>query len=97
MKLDDNRFENFYKALSLLETDKEFQAFFEDLCTKKELEAIAQRFQIAVMLKEKKNYAQINAEVGASTAIISRVVRTLENSKGGYSLVLNRFADEENL
>lgn len=95
MKLEDNRYENFYKALSLLETDEERQAFFEDLCTKKELEAIVQRFQIAVMLREKKNYAQINASVGASTAIISRVVRTLENSKGGYLTALDRLINEE--
>ena len=52
-------------------------AFFEDVCTVNELQSIAQRFEVAAMLRQKNTYLEIAQKTGASTATISRVNRSL--------------------
>jgi len=75
--------EKLYEAVISLENTKECRKFFEDICTVKELLDLAQRLQIALMLKEGKNYQEISAETGASTATISRVNKCLLYGTGG--------------
>ncbi|GHU54464.1 transcriptional regulator [Clostridia bacterium] len=79
-------YQEFFSAILKLKTHEDCRKFFEDVCTFKEMEAIAQRYVVAKMLHEKKNYIQINEATSASTATISRVARSLENSEGGYEL-----------
>jgi len=62
----------------------------EGLSTTKEVKAIAQRFTVAKMLKDKKVYTEIVSKTGASTATISRVNRSLEDSNNGYDFVFER-------
>mgnify|MGYP002518162313 CR=1 FL=1 len=47
--------ELFYKAILSLENVSECADFFKDVCTKKELLSIAQRYMVAKMLKERWN------------------------------------------
>ena len=77
-----------FAAILQLETAEECEAFFEDLCTIKELQDLSQRFQVAKMLNEKKNYQDISKATGASTATISRVNKCLMYGTGGYRLAL---------
>lgn len=86
---------NFYKAILSLQTAEECNLFFEDICTVKELQDIAQRLEVAKMLKNGKNYQTVSAEVGASTATISRVNKCLVYGNGGYEIVLNRLSHSE--
>ncbi|MBS4006804.1 MAG: hypothetical protein KGZ45_00010 [Clostridium sp.] len=79
-----------FRAILLLENEEECYLFFEDIATISELKALAQRFQVAMMLQNGKTYQQIEGETGASTATISRVKRYLQYGAGGYSLVLSR-------
>lgn len=79
-----------YQAILSLQTEAECQAFFEDICTVKELQAIAQRLQVASMLIAGKNYNAVCADTGASSATISRVNRCLLYGNGGYRTALNR-------
>ena len=65
-----------YKAVMTLQTPEEGQAFFEDICTPKEIRSLAQRFAVAKMLTEGAVYNEIVQETGASTATVSRVSRT---------------------
>ncbi len=65
-----------YKAVMTLETPEECKAFFEDICTPKEIRSLAQRFAVAKMLNEGAVYNEIVKETGASTATVSRVSRT---------------------
>ena len=67
---------------------EECRKFFEDVCTIKELQAISQRLEVAVMLNEGKNYQEISKATGASTATISRVAKCLNYGAGGYEIVL---------
>ena len=77
-----------------LQTREEAYLFFEDLCTVGELEAIQQRFAVAMMLRQEKTYAEIAEETGASTATISRVNRALNYGNDAYDMVINRLEDK---
>lgn len=82
--------EKLFRAILTLETEEECRCFFEDICTVKEMQEIAQRLSVADMLSKKKVYNEIARETGASTATISRVNRCLSYGSGGYELVLKR-------
>ena len=73
-----------YQAVLALKTEEDCASFFEDICTIKELQDIAQRLEVAFMLHEGKNYQEICALTGASTATISRVKKCLVYGSGGY-------------
>ena len=55
---------------------------------------MAQRLEVAGMLKGQATYQDISEQTGASTATISRVNRALQYGEGGYDRVLARLADE---
>jgi TrpR-related protein YerC/YecD len=74
----------------LLENKEECYRFFEDICTIKEIQAIAQRLEVAKLLKANKTYNEIEAETGASTATISRINRALNYGAEGYNIVLRK-------
>ncbi len=67
-----------------LESVDECYKFFEDICTIKEVQDMAQRFDVACLLDAGKNYQDISKEVNVSTATISRVSRCLNYGSGGY-------------
>ena len=81
-----------FKAILMIEN--EYHRFFEDIATINELKSLAQRMQVAKMLKEKKVYTEIAEATGASTATISRVNKCLNYGEEGYNLVLNRLYPE---
>ncbi len=87
--------EALFQAILTLKTPEECKRFFEDVCTVKEIQEIAQRLSVADMLSKKKVYNEIAKETGASTATISRVNRCLSYGSGGYSLVLERLTNNE--
>ncbi|HHU30753.1 MAG: YerC/YecD family TrpR-related protein [Bacillota bacterium] len=89
-KLKDKSTDMLFEAILLLETVEECYQFFEDVCTVSEIKALAQRLQVAKMLRDGKTYQQIEKDTGASTATISRVKRYLHYGAGGYNLVLER-------
>ena len=84
----NKKMEDFYQAILMLETLEECDRFFNDVCTPRELMSIAQRLQVAKLLKIKMTYSDIEAITGASTATISRVNRFLRHGAEGYELVL---------
>ncbi len=86
--------EELFRAILTLETVEECADFFGDLCTVQELRAMSQRYQVAVMLKQKKVYSDIVKTTGASTATISRVNRSLAYGNDGYDMVLARLKDQ---
>ncbi len=85
-----------FKAILSLKTIDECYSFFDDACTVKEILDIAQRFEVAKMLSDKKSYAVIAKETGMSTATISRVNRALMYGSGGYRLAMERLEENEN-
>lgn len=89
-KLKSKEVEQLFKAILSLEDVKECYDFFEDVCTINELLSLAQRFEVAKMLREQKTYLEIADKTGASTATISRVNRSLNYGNDGYDRVFER-------
>ena len=83
------------KGLLKLETEEECYAFLEDVCTIKELQDMAQRFDVALKLSDGFNYNQVSKETGASSATISRVNKCLMYGNNGYKTVIDRIKNEE--
>ena len=82
--------DNLFNAILQLQTKEECYAFFEDVCTIKELQDLAQRFEVANLLSEGQSYLQISAKTGASTATIGRVNKCLNYGSGGYEIALKK-------
>ena len=94
-KLHTKDVDALFEAILSLETLEECYRFFEDACTIKEILDIAQRLKAAKMLKAGKNYVEVCAETGMSSATISRVSRCLEYGAGGYELAIKRLEEKE--
>ena len=84
------RNEDMYKAILALENVEECIKFFDDLCTVSELQAMEQRFQVALLLEQGLIYNDILERTGASSATISRVNRSLQYGCNGYEEIFKR-------
>ena len=89
-KLQNPEADQLMEAVLTLENMEEAYRFFEDICTVSELRSIAQRFDVAKMLREGMTYTAIAEKTGASTATISRVNRSLNYGNDGYDMVFER-------
>ena len=93
-KIKNEHIDALFRAVLELRDSEECYMFFEDICTVSELNAIAQRLEVARMLRDKKTYSEISEETGASAATISRVNRCLNYGADGYKLILERMTEE---
>ena len=84
-----------FDAILSLESREECYAFFEDLCTVKEISDMAQRLEAAKLLLGGRTYAQIVKEVKISTATISRINRCIQYGTGGYQSVIEKISAQE--
>lgn len=79
---DNNDIKDLYSLILSLDTPEDCAALFEDLCTAKELEQMAQRIKAARLLLEGKTYNQVMNECEISSATLSRVSRCVQYGKG---------------
>ena len=79
-----------------LETIDDCYNYFEDLCTIKELQDMAQRLETAILLDNGENYQNISENVGISTATIGRVSKCLKYGSGGYRAAIDKLKTEDN-
>ena len=77
-------------ALLSLRTQDEVRRFLRDLCTLPELQALAHRWQTALLLEQSVPYTEIAERVPTSTATVTRVAQWLRHGTGGYVLALDR-------
>lgn len=89
-KLKTDSVDHIFDAILTLKTKEDCYKFFEDVCTIKELLAMAQRYEVALLLENKMTYLDIAEKTGASTATISRVNRSLIYGEDGYDMVFRR-------
>ncbi len=87
----DHLFESF---LTLSSVD-ECRAYFDDLCTIKEIQDFSQRLAVAIKLNEGTSYNEISEKTGGSSATISRVAKCLSNGSGGYTTVIDRLCKDK--
>jgi TrpR-related protein YerC/YecD len=89
-RLRSEAMDRLFDAVLALDTPDECYRLFEDLCTVGELQAMAQRWEVARRLDAGQHYQEIAQATGASTATISRVKRCLDYGADGYRMVLDR-------
>ena len=77
------------EAVLKLESIEDAYRFFEDICTIAEVKSMAQRIEVARLLRAGVTYQEIARETGASSATISRVNRALLYGAEGYVRVLD--------
>ncbi len=95
MKSSKNYYLALYQAFLQLQNTEEISRFCRDLLTKAELKELANRWQAAVMLKNKNSYQEISQETGLSSATIAKISRNFKNGLGGYKLVCKRISDAQ--
>ena len=91
---DKSRNSEMYEAILTLQTVEECQRFFSDLCSITELKAMEQRYAVAKLLNDGHIYNAIMEQTGASSAIISRVNRSLQYGEDGYKTAFRRMNEK---
>ncbi|MBE5811213.1 MAG: hypothetical protein E7318_09810 [Clostridiales bacterium] len=83
------------EAMQKLQSAEDAYRFFEDICTIAEVKSMAQRIEVARLLRAGVTYQEIAKETGASSATISRVNRALLYGADGYRRVLDALESTE--
>lgn len=87
MGINENHLKDFYNTILKIKTEEDCKEFFQDLCTYKELENMAQRLISAKLLLKGKTYEEIIKETDISSATLSRVSKCVKYGKG-YNKIL---------
>ena len=86
---NNDKIEALYRLILQLQSVEDCKALFNDLCTEKELEKMAERIYAAKLLLEGKTYNQVIAQADISSATLSRVSRCVQYGNG-YSRFLKK-------
>lgn len=98
MKYRCESVDRLFHAILNLENIEECYEFFDDICTIKEIQDMAQRLDTAILLSKGYSYQKITEEVDVSTATIGRVSKCLNYGSGGYSKAIKKlYVEEEKL
>ena len=81
------RIEALFQLIASLDNPQDCRALFEDMCTIKELENMAERVHAARLLLDDNTYNQVMAQADISSATLSRVSRCVQYGSG-YSKLL---------
>ena len=82
LKITEGMINDLYSVITRVSSEEECMELFEDLCTKQEIEKMAQRVRAARLLAEGKTYNQVIDETDISSATLSRVSKALQYGKG---------------
>ena len=78
-----------FELLAKTSNPEDIAKLFEDLCTKKEVENMAERLYAAELLLQGKTYTQVMSQVEISSATLSRVSQCVQYGTG-YSTLLKQ-------
>ena len=78
----NEKIEQMYDLILRLKTPEDCRMLFDDLCTVKEIEKMAERVFAAKLLLEGKTYNQVIEQADISSATLSRVSRCVQYGKG---------------
>lgn len=82
-----HKIEALYQLIAGIDDPEDIRALFDDLCTRKEIDNMAERVFAARLLMEGKTYSQVIAQANISSATLSRVSRCVQYGTG-YSRLL---------
>ena len=86
---DHSKTEALYRLIAETTDPEDIRHLFDDLCTRKEVENMAERVFAARLLMEGNTYNQVIAQANISSATLSRVSRCVQYGKG-YSKLLKK-------
>ncbi len=92
-KLHSASMDRLFATILNLQSLEECYAYFEDLCTVKELQDMAQRLDTAILLSQGYSYQKISEDVDVSTATIGRVSKCLNYGAGGYRSAIEKLKE----
>lgn len=81
------RIDHLCRLLADIKDPRDIEALLEDLCTRKEVENMAERVFAAKLLMQGNTYNQVMSQVNISSATLSRVSRCVQYGSG-YSRLL---------
>ena len=81
-KITPEMIQDVYNLLASINDPKDMEILFQDLCTNKEVEQMAQRVAAAKLLVAGKTYNQVIERTDISSATLSRVSRCVQYGKG---------------
>ena len=87
MEEKQQKIQNLYRLLADLQDPADIAALFDDMCTRKEIDNMAERLFAAKLLLEGNTYSQVMAQANISSATLSRVSRCVQYGSG-YSKLL---------
>ncbi|MBR7071332.1 MAG: TrpR-related protein YerC/YecD [Clostridia bacterium] len=86
-KVHEEMVRELFALIVSLENIDDCRCLFEDLCTRKEVEQMAQRVRAAKLLLDGKTYQQVMTETDISSATLSRVSRCVQDGNGYKKLL----------
>lgn len=89
MEHKDEKIEALFQLILSLDNMADCKAFFDDLCTRKELEKMAERLWAAKLLIDGNTYNQVMSKADISSATLSRVSRCVQYGSG-YAKILKK-------
>ena len=81
-KITPEMIRDVYELLASINDPKDIEMLFEDLCTNKEIEQMAQRIMAAKLLIEGNTYSKVIEKTDISSATLSRVSRCVQYGSG---------------
>ena len=93
--LHSDSVDRLFQTILNLGSIEECYAYFEDLCTIKEVKDMAQRLDTAILLSQGYSYQKIMEHIEISTATIGRVSRALNYGSGGYRAAIEKLGTAE--
>ena len=94
-KLRCESVDRLFQTILNLQTLDECYAYFEDLCTIKEVLDMSQRLDTAILLSQGLSYQKITEQVAVSSATIGRVSKCLNYGSGGYQKAIEQLSVSE--
>ena len=85
----EDKTQQLYQVLAQIQDPVQIGALLEDMCTRKEIENMAERLYAAKLLIEGNTYNQVMERAEISSATLSRVSRCVQYGKG-YSELLKK-------
>lgn len=83
----DEKIQALFQVILSAKTEQDLADLFADMCTRREVENMAERLYGAKLLIEGKTYAQVIAQTDISSATLSRISQCVQYGKG-YSKFL---------
>lgn len=95
MNFSSPSIDRFFESILNLRSVDECYKYFEDICTIKEIQNMAQRLDTAILISQGLNYQTIAEKADVSTATVVRVGRCLKYGSGGYKTAIERLSSKE--